>query len=187
MTVTGVPGPDLLGLRAGVGRLYEEVFAGPPWQGAADAGGFLDRLEGDVLRPGFTAAVAFQSGVVAGFATAWTTPIPFPVSRCHPQAGAALGSQRTTSWLCGAREVNELAVAPAARGRGAGSALLQVVTADAPGGRCWLLTPVTALHALAFYRHQGWVQATHPAPEGAGHAVFLGPRHPARTAVPFPI
>ncbi|MFF0738787.1 GNAT family N-acetyltransferase [Streptomyces sp. NPDC004111] len=185
LTVTSVSGADLLGLRASVGRVYEEAFTGPPWQGAGDAGGFLARLQDDVLRPGFTAAVAFEAGSVVGFATAWTTPARLPPGRCYPQAGAALGPERTKAWLCGAREVDELAVTAAARHRGTGSALLEAVTDGASDGRCWLSTPVGAVHALSFYRRQGWVQATHPAPEGAGHTVLLGPRHPARTAVPL--
>jgi hypothetical protein len=41
--------------------------------------------------------------------------------------------------------------------------------------------------AVAFYRWQGWTQATHPSPEGRGIVVFLGPRHPARSLAPRPL
>ncbi|WP_335934811.1 GNAT family N-acetyltransferase [Streptomyces sp. PTD5-9] len=150
--------------------------------GCRDAARYPDRLAGDVTRPGFVAALALDGDEVLGFATGWTTPFPFPSDRCHPQVAACLGAARTAAWLCGGREIDELAVIGAARGRGIGAALLDAVTADAPDGRCWLLTPVRAEAASAFYRHLGWTQVTHPAPGGSGHAAFLGPRHPAGAA-----
>ncbi|WP_405496191.1 GNAT family N-acetyltransferase [Streptomyces sp. NBC_00096] len=117
--------------------MYGEVFAGPPWhQGSDGADEFLARLAGGVLRPGFVAAVALEAGVVVGFATAWTTPARLPSGRCYPQAGAVLGPERTAAWLCGGREVDELAVTAPARGRGVGSALLVAVAADVADGRC---------------------------------------------------
>ncbi|MEU3721521.1 GNAT family N-acetyltransferase [Streptomyces sp. NPDC031705] len=79
--------------------------------------------------------------------------------------------------------VAELAVAESARGRGVGTGLLPAMTEVAPEGRCRLLTSVRAHRAIRFYRRQGWAQATHPAPEGAGHAVFLSPAHPARAVI----
>lgn len=71
-------------------------------------------------------------------------------------------------WLCGAREIDELAVRPDARGTGLAAGLLEAVTADAPDGRSWLLTSVQSGRAMSFYRRQGWTQATHPAPGGKG-------------------
>lgn len=41
--------------------------------------------------------------------------------------------------------------------------------------------------AVAFYRRQGWTQATHPSPEGRGIVVFLRPCHPARTLAALPL
>lgn len=186
--VRRVSGAELLGRAESLRRLYAEVFGAAPWsQDEEAAARFARRLAGDVTRPGFTAALAVDGDAVLGFATAWTTPASFPAERCYPQVRACLGPARTSTWLCGGREVDELAVLGAARGRGIGAALLDTVTADAPGGRCWLLSSVRARAALAFYRHLGWAQATHPAPEGAGCAAFLGPRHPHRTAVPLPL
>ncbi|MEV6122859.1 GNAT family N-acetyltransferase [Streptomyces sp. NPDC052077] len=185
--VRRVPGAELLRRGVEVADLYAEVFTASAWRGDSSAASFIARLSGDVARPGFVAALAFDEGEVVGFATGWTTPTPFPVDRCHPEAAAALGPERTWAWLSGAREIDEMAVAAPARWRGCGSALLEAVTADAPDGRCWLMTPVHAVGAVAFYHRLGWSQATHPAPEGAGHAVFLGPRHPARAAVHLPL
>ncbi|MFF9144822.1 GNAT family N-acetyltransferase [Streptomyces sp. NPDC014861] len=187
-TVERVSGRRLLVRADGVRAVYADAFGGPPWrEGPERAEHYLERLSRDVARPGFTAALASDGDTVLGWATAWTTPDPFPADHCHPPIAAALGEDRTAAWLCGAREVDELAVAGRARGAGLGARLLHAVTADRADGRCWLLTSVAARTAVAFYEREGWTQATHPAPGGGGHAAFLGPRHPARTAAPRPL
>ncbi|MEU6084337.1 GNAT family N-acetyltransferase [Streptomyces sp. NPDC047108] len=164
----------------GVRQVYADAFARPPWgQEESMADAYLERLAADAARPGFAAAVALEGDRVLGFATGWTTPEPFPSDRSYSQVTAALGPERTGAWLCGGREVDELAVRGGARGLGLGAALLERVTAPAQDGRCWLLTSVRARSTLRFYRRIGWRQATHPAPEGRGVVVFLGPRHPA--------
>ncbi|WLQ38431.1 GNAT family N-acetyltransferase (plasmid) [Streptomyces castrisilvae] len=177
-------GAELLARPQDVRRVYAEAFAGPPWfEDASAADGFIRRLTDDVTRDGFTAAGAFRGDTLVGLATAWTTPAPFPADRSYAQVAAAFGAGRTARWLCGSLEVDELALATAARGQGAGAALLDSVAADAPGGRCRLLTSGRARDAIGFYRRAGWVQAVHPAGDGTGIVVLLGPRHPARTAV----
>ncbi|MFJ2435297.1 GNAT family N-acetyltransferase [Streptomyces anulatus] len=186
--VERVSGSRLLARADGVRAVYADAFGGPHWQEApALADHYLERLARDVERPGFTAALARDGDTVLGWATARTTPDPFPAGRCYPWISVALGEARTTAWLCGAREVDELAVATRAQGAGLGARLLGAVTADRADGRCWLLTSVAARNAVAFYEREGWTQATHPAAGGAGHAAFLGPRHPARTAAPRPL
>ncbi|MEU1183719.1 GNAT family N-acetyltransferase [Streptomyces sp. NPDC005820] len=168
--------------------VYVEAFCAPPWnEDEEKAIEFLGRLVNDVRRPGFTAALAFTGSDVVGFATAWTTRAPFPTDRCYPQAAAGLGPDHTMAWLVGAREIDELAVRPAAQGTGLAGELLEAVTADAPDGRSWLLTSVRSPRAMSFYRRQGWTQATHPSPDGKGIAVFLGPHHPARSLAPQPL
>ncbi|MET8717309.1 GNAT family N-acetyltransferase [Streptomyces sp. NPDC004735] len=168
--------------------VYVDAFCAPPWnEDEKKAMEFLGRLPTNAQRPGFTAALAFEGQDLLGFATAWTTLAPFPTDRCYPQAAAGLGIDRTTKWLCGAREIDELAVRPKARGTGLAAELLEAVTEDAPDGRSWLLTSVRSDRAMSFYRRQGWTQATHPSPEGKGIVVFLGPRHPARSLAPQPL
>ncbi|MFI9274863.1 GNAT family N-acetyltransferase [Kitasatospora sp. NPDC052896] len=172
--------------------VYTAAFAQPPWnEPAAKADDFLVRLLHDARRPGFTAAVAQGvDGRVVGLATAWTTPDPFPADRCYPYASGQLGPDRTRAWLCGAREIDELAVHPDHTGQGLGAALLEAVSADVPGDRCWLLTAAAAGGPLDFYQRLGWHQATRPAPHPDGLVVLLGPRHPAasevRHALPLP-
>ncbi|MEW1633632.1 GNAT family N-acetyltransferase [Streptomyces sp. NPDC093801] len=180
--------PEVLGYIGGVREVYAEAYGAPPWEedpGRSDV--YVRRLADDVKRPGFTAALALDGDVVLGYATAWTTPESFPTDRCYPHVSAALGERHTSAWLCGAREVDELAVAARARGTGLGARLLAAVTEERADGLCWLLTSIRAKAACAFYERQGWTQATHPAPGGAGYAAFLGPRHPARTAAPRPL
>ncbi|GGT78571.1 MULTISPECIES: GNAT family N-acetyltransferase [Streptomyces] len=168
--------------------VYVDAFCAPPWhEDEAQATEFVSRLPANVRRAGFTAATAVRDGEIVGFATAWTTPSPLPADRCYPQAAAGLGNDRTADWLCGAREIDELAVRPTARGTGLATRLLEAVTADAPEGRAWLLTSVRNGRAMAFYRRHGWTQATHPSPDGKGIVVFLGPRHPARSLAPLPL
>lgn len=121
---------------------------------------------------------------MCGFATAWTTPDAFPTDRSYGHVAKALGPERVTAWLCGARVVDELAVAPAARGTGAAAALLTAVTEGAPGGRCWLLTSVRAEAALRFYRREGWRRVPVEVPGRAGLVVLLGPGHPAVATLP---
>lgn len=183
-----VGGTDLLTYGDGVRAVYADAFGAPPWrEGPEQADAYLRRLASDVARPGFVAALALDGRSVLGWATAWTTPSPFPRTRCYPQISAALGARRTEAWLCGAREVDELAVGTTARGLGLGGRLLEAVTADRADGRCWLLTAVRARSTVTFYQRAGWTAATHPAPSGSGHVVFLGPRHPARALAPRPL
>ncbi|MGW5739178.1 MULTISPECIES: GNAT family N-acetyltransferase [Streptomyces] len=183
--VRSLRGEQLLAHTAALRTVYAEAFRVPPWHEDEErVAAFLVRLRDDVRRPGFTAAIALEGTDVTGFATGWTTPDPFPADRCYPQAAAGLGPGRARSWLCGAREIDELAVRPTAQGTGTGAALLAAM-ADVPDGRVWLLTSVRSPQATGFYARQGWTQATYPSPDGKGVVVFLGPRHPARTlAVP---
>ncbi|MFF3333532.1 GNAT family N-acetyltransferase [Streptomyces sp. NPDC002888] len=182
MSIRIFKGAELLAHSPALRSVYGDAFCAPPWnEDEEKAVEFAGRLPLNVRRPGFTAALAFTGPEVIGFATAWTTLAPFPTDRCYPQAAAGLGADRTADWLCGAREIDELAVRSSARGTGLAAELLEAVTEDAPEGRSWLLTSLRAPRAMAFYRRQGWTQATRPSLDGKGIVVFLSPRHPARS------
>ncbi|MFG2817005.1 GNAT family N-acetyltransferase [Streptomyces sp. NPDC048410] len=186
MSIRVYAGAELLGRGPALRSAYLDAFGAPPWyEGEAEADAFAARLVTNVERPGFVAAVAGED--VTGFATAWTTPAPFPTDRSYAQAAAALGPDRTSAWLCGALEIDELALRPSAQGTGLGARLLDAVTRDCPEGRAWLLTSQRSARALSFYRHLGWHQATHPTPDGDGLVVFLGPHHPARQLTVQPL
>ncbi|MFH9611271.1 GNAT family N-acetyltransferase [Streptomyces sp. NPDC017448] len=184
---TGVEtvGPEeLLRYAGGVRDVYARAFAEPPWnEDPSAADGYVRRLARDVLRPGFTAAVSMSGGAVTGFATAWITPAAFPADRSYGQVAEALGPERTRAWLCGALEVNELAVAPEAHGAGVGASLLEAVAGRAPGGRCWLLTSVRAEAALRLYERTGWRRVDVSVPGKAALVVLLGPGHPGGAGV----
>ncbi|MEE1739355.1 GNAT family N-acetyltransferase [Streptomyces sp. BE147] len=173
----------LRGYAEGVRAVYAEAFSAPPWHEDPEAAdGYLERLAQDAARPGFTAAVALDGEAVTGFATAWTTPEVFPRDRSYGQVAEALGPDRATALLCGALEVDELAVSPRAHGTGLGRALLAAVTGPAVDGRCWLLTSARAKAALRLYERAGWHRHATPVPGRAGLVVFLGPRHPGLPA-----
>ncbi|MDT0341280.1 GNAT family N-acetyltransferase [Streptomyces sp. DSM 44938] len=176
-----MPGAGLPGSARGIREVYVETFCAPPWdEEPACADAYLERLARDAARPGFTAALARDGdGTVLGFATAWTTERPFPTGRCYPRVAAAVGPDRVEEWLCGGREIDELAVRPRAQGLRLGAALLAAVAEGAPGGRCWLLTSARNPGAVAFYRRRGWRPANAPDPVDTGFVVFLGPDHPA--------
>ncbi|MFI6982613.1 GNAT family N-acetyltransferase [Embleya sp. NPDC050154] len=167
----------------GIRAVYAEAFAEPPWdEGPEQADEYLRRLAADAGRPGFVGvvAVAESTGAVLGFCTAWTTTTPMPTGRSYDRVAETLGPERTRAWLCGALEVDELAVSGAARGTGAAAALLEAVTADAVDGRSWLLTSTQAEPALRFYARQGWRRIA--SAEWPGTVVLLHPRHPAHDA-----
>ncbi|WP_419996962.1 GNAT family N-acetyltransferase [Streptomyces boninensis] len=183
-----VSGQRLLSHLDGVRAVYTDAFCAPPWnEDAGQADIYLQRLVSDVDRDGFTAALALDGDTVLGWATAWTTPAPFPDERSYPQIAAALGQRRTQAWLCDAREIDELAVAASARRTGLGGRLLRAVTSGRTDGRCWLITSVQAGQTVAFYERAGWLQVTHPAPTGKGYVALLGPRHPAQALAPRPL
>ncbi|MET9958272.1 GNAT family N-acetyltransferase [Streptomyces sp. NPDC006326] len=112
-------GAELLARQDGIRRVHTEAFAEPPWNEDGRATErFLQRVTDAAPRPGLVAALAFDGAAVIGLATACPTPPPqFPSGRCYPQVAATLRAE-------------------AARGRGVGAALLDAVTADAPGDRC---------------------------------------------------
>ncbi|MFB4424405.1 GNAT family N-acetyltransferase [Streptomyces sp. QL37] len=179
MRVQLVGGGSLPAYADGIRQVYAAVFSAPPWNEDPSAGArYAERLASDAGRPGFTAALALDGDAVGGFATAWTTPGVFPSDRSYGRVAEALGPGRAAAWLCGGLEVDELAVAPAARGAGLGAALLGAVTGAAPDGRCWLLTSARAEATLRFYRRAGWRQVPAPVPGRAGLVVLLGPDHP---------
>lgn len=141
-------------------ELYRTAFAEPPWnEDGTQADAFAGRLAADARRPGFTAVLASDSGRPAGFGTAWPTQPPFPANRAYGRVRAELGD-RVDSHLVGALEVDELAVAPHARGQGLAARILDLLCADAP--RAWLLTSPQATPAIRLYERLGWHRLTTP-------------------------
>ena len=137
------------GLAAALAQVATAAFAGPPWnEPAAQARRAVDRMLIDASSHGaFVLALAFTGAGpdLAGFAYGlprWHLPTlagQLPARPGHPPF-----------------EFCELAVRPAARGRGAGAALHQaILTTSGPQPR-WLATHPAARPALALYRTRGW-------------------------------
>ncbi|MFI6503755.1 GNAT family N-acetyltransferase [Nonomuraea typhae] len=146
------------GARARAGELmslYREAFRAPPWnEDEAAVAAFGERLRADSSRDGFVAVLAVEEGRPRGFGTAWRTSAPFPRDRSYGEVLAALGPEAVERSLVGALEVDELAVAPHARGRGLAGRLLAELCAGEP--RCWLLTSAGAPDAVRLYERLGW-------------------------------
>ncbi|OPC78440.1 hypothetical protein B4N89_36295 [Embleya scabrispora] len=175
---------DLSAYLEDVRDVYRAVFSAQPWnEDEAAAERYVRRLDADKERDGFTIALAEDDSGVVGFAVAWTTPAVFPTTRGYARVETMVGAGRTQEWLCGAREVDELAVRPGVRGSGVGRALLSAVTDDAPSGRCWLLTSAHIDVAVRFYTRAGWHRL---GTDASGTTVFLSPRHPAFDASSAP-
>ncbi|MGW4651416.1 GNAT family N-acetyltransferase [Kitasatospora sp. NPDC004289] len=146
--------------------VYRTAFAGPPWhETEQEAAAYARRLATDLHRPGFRAVLAGADGTPAGFATAWPTPRPFPTGRSYDRVRAALGDQ-VESRLAGTLEVDELAVAPHARGQGLAGRLLDLLCEGQ--GACWLLTSPNARDAVRLYERHGWQRL----PAGPDTVVF---------------
>ncbi|MFE7599703.1 hypothetical protein [Streptomyces sp. NPDC057494] len=80
--VQSVSGSRLLAYADGVRAVYADVFGILPWSERPErADASLRRLGDDVDRPGLTAALGRDGDVVVSWATAWTTPSPFPTGR----------------------------------------------------------------------------------------------------------
>jgi len=135
-------------LAGDLAALAAEAFAGPPWnETPAHARQLAGQVLADAVHPAFTLALAFSGHgpALAGFG--------YGIPR-WPRPGIAatgLPSGDTEPF-----ELCELAVLPAARGRGAGRALHDaIIAASGPRPR-WLVTHPAARPALGLYRAAGW-------------------------------
>lgn len=169
-------------LRDEVVDVYRAAFTAPPWNETAEqVDAFRERLPGEAQRSTFRLAVARSgNGAMLGFATAWTTPSPFPTTRMYTAIAEAIDAEAVRDRFIGCTEVDELAVRPDASGAGIGRRLLNTV-APVPGPPAWLVTKRSAEAAVALYRSSGWEEFTAMTPAGAELVVFATPT-PARSA-----
>jgi ribosomal protein S18 acetylase RimI-like enzyme len=147
-----VSAPDFTAAIDELSAAYEDTFSGPPWdKSGPQTAAFAEGLAGWAAREGFQAFWVREDGELIGFAFRVRTPVPVPDEGFYGLLRERFGDYVGT--LAGAVEVVELAVRPAARGRGLGRDLLHAVAGDE---RAWLVTRVDAEHTRAFYRRQGW-------------------------------
>ncbi|MEV4395149.1 GNAT family N-acetyltransferase [Nonomuraea sp. NPDC049607] len=162
-------GDQALARRAELIDLYREVFTGPPWnEREAEVADFGVRFAADAALPGFRAVLAVGDAGPCGFGTAWPTASPLPQTRSYGKVLAALGPDGVSRLLAGALQVDELAVAPRARGRGLAGRILDLLCG---GRRSWLLTSVHAPDAIRLYERLEWRRVG----ENGGIVVFVKP------------
>ena len=158
------------GLAQALAAVAVAAFAGPPWnEPPGQARAMADQLLGDTSRSGFVLALAVTAGGadLAGFA--------YGLPRWQL---AALAGQRPEPARQPPFEFCEIAVLPAARGRGTGAALHDAIVAVSGPQRRWLATHTAAAPALSLYRSRGW-QATRLVPgpgDGTPRVLMTRPR-----------
>jgi GNAT superfamily N-acetyltransferase len=119
------------------------AFAGPPWyEDPATAAGTVVRLLHDSRAAQFVLVLALDGDRTCGFA--------YGVADRTLETLARVPAAPLVPF-----ELRELAVDPAARGKGTGAALHDAIVTTSPGPR-WLTTHPGAHRAVTLYRTRGW-------------------------------
>jgi GNAT superfamily N-acetyltransferase len=160
--------------------VYREAFGASPYsEGEAEVARFADEvLPRDAARAGFRCVVARDGGAVVGFAYGYTGA---PGQWWHDWVVSLLDAAVAEEWMAGAFELVELAVRPAAQGRGTGGRLHDAVLAGLPHRTAVLSTQDEDTPARRLYLRRGWVPlrpAWRPAPSRPP-LLFMGLRLPA--------
>jgi GNAT superfamily N-acetyltransferase len=135
---------------AAVFDVYDAVFGDAPdeaeWRSST-----YDR---HVARDGFRLVAALDEAALVGFAYGY---VGARGQYWPDRVADALGEAVAADWLGGHFEFVELAVLPAHRGRGLGTALHDALLLDAPGDRAMLSTADDpADPAVKLYVSRGW-------------------------------
>ena len=156
-SVTALDGPAALGIADEVERVYRAAFGAPGYdETETDVRRFMDdTLPTHASRAGFRMVTLRLGAVLQGFAHGytgergqwWTDTVAVGVPADVDQ-----------SWFGGHFEVVELAVDPAAQGRGFGAALLDHLLLDLPHDRALLSTYADDRPAPRLYRRLGWTR-----------------------------
>jgi GNAT superfamily N-acetyltransferase len=134
--------------------VYRAVFTLPPYdeqeeQVAAFAAGFPQHA----AREGFRCVIARREDTLLGFAFG---SLSRPGGPWHESLRGMLDDAAAAYWLADAFEFNELALAPAARGHGAGGRLHDALLHNLPTRTALLSTPQQETPAMQLYRNRGW-------------------------------
>ena len=155
--------------RESLKRVYAAAFAPPPYNRTArDSSWFEGQLVKHKGYAGFRGFVVEDNGLVVGFVYGYASKRG---GWWHDAVESALGGSSKAIWLERAFELVELAVDPAAQGRGFGGslhdALLREVShrsfsqTSLPYHRALLSTIDAETTALALYRKRGWTPLLH--------------------------
>ena len=141
--------------RESLKRVYAAAFAPPPYNRTArDAGWFGGQLVKHKGYAGFRCfVVQDEDKRVLGFAYGYSSKRGH---WWHDAVAEALEGSLEAAWLEDAFEVVELAVDPAAQGRGLGGGLHDALLRGLPYRRALLSTIDAETPALALYRKRGW-------------------------------
>jgi len=152
-------------IRAEIVEVYREAFgASPYYQGEAEVARFArEALPIHAAHKGFRCVVARDEGAVVGFAYGYTSAAG---QWWHDWVAAQLDPAVSAEWMTDAFELVELAVLPAAQGRGTGGRLHDAVLAGLPHRTALLSTRDEDTPARRLYLKRGWV----PLRESARHA-----------------
>ena len=122
--------------------------------------------------PGYRGVVAVEEGSAVGYAYGYTTE---PGQYYHEALRAVLPRSTYGRWLADCFELVELGVVPAARGRGLGGRLHDVLLDGLPHATSVLTTGVDNHPARALYEGRGWQALFEPFdPEGSKPMVVYG-------------
>jgi ribosomal protein S18 acetylase RimI-like enzyme len=148
--------PEVDAVAADVVDVYREAFGGAPYfEGEAEVERFaIETLPRHLRRRDFRLVVAREAGALSGFGYGYTGERG---QWWHDWASVELGPALAAEWAEGAFEFVELAVRPAAQGRGIGGRLHDA-TLDGLSHRTALLSTWDAdTPALHLYRRRGWL------------------------------
>jgi ribosomal protein S18 acetylase RimI-like enzyme len=157
--------------------VYREAFGASPYFEGDDE---VARFAREVLprhagRAGFRCVVARDEGAVVGFGYGYTSA---PGQWWHDWVASLLGLALADEWMGDAFELVELAVRPAAQGRGHGARLHDAVLAGLPHRTALLSTRDEDTPARRLYHRRGWVplrEGWRPSPNQPP-LVFMGLR-----------
>lgn len=138
--------------------VYRAAFAPPPYGEGEDQVAWFarDQLPQHAWREGFRCCVAREAagGPILGFAYGYAGK---PGQWWRDVMAQALDAETAAWWLPGYFELVELAVMPAAQGRGIGGRLHDALLVGLPHRTALLSTHQSETPALRLYRKRGWV------------------------------
>ncbi|MFN2321654.1 MAG: N-acetyltransferase family protein [Trueperaceae bacterium] len=171
--VRPLAGVDAVAVSEAIVSVYADAFSGPPYrEGSAARSRFAPRWIAHAAAPGWRGAGAWVDDVLVGFAYghAATPGLPWVDA-----VRAQLAPPTRTKWCTDPFLLCELAVVPAHRGLGLGSALHDAVIDGAPHATALLTTLDDRSTAGALlYARRGWRRLSAP---------YVAPGYPHRYVV----
>lgn len=136
--------------------VYRAAFAPPPYRkGEAEFADFEQSFPRHAGMDGFRLVMALPpgGGTAAGFAYGFANS---EAQWWHQAVARALPEGMIAQWLTGSFRLAEMAVVPAAQGKGVGGRLHDQLLGDVPYQRAVLSTMAADTPAAALYRRRGW-------------------------------